>query len=142
MTKTSYSEKLRDPRWQKQKNSVLLRDNYTCQSCASTDIELHVHHQIYKGSNPWDTPEDALITYCKHCHFIVEFVKKNENFELLHIFRTAPTMYIAILLCAELDTRIASIFITTSGDAEEIAALFEDEVMKVSKYLSENKING
>lgn len=69
---TSYKELLSDPRWQKKKNDVLIRDNYTCQAadCGCTTKTLHVHHLEYLGVslNPWDYPMDMLISLCVTCH--------------------------------------------------------------------------
>lgn len=64
----SYKEKLRDPRWQRKKNSILERDNYTCQSCKSTTKTLEVHHLQYIYPDPWDITDDLLITLCSDCH--------------------------------------------------------------------------
>lgn len=71
----SYSEKLRDPRWQKKRLEILQRDNFTCQHCKDTETELHVHHNQYKG-NPWDVPNETLNVLCKFCHTVEEEVKK------------------------------------------------------------------
>jgi len=67
MNKT-YSEKLKDPRWQKVRLAVLSRDNFTCRDCDDTTEELHVHHCFYRKGNPWDTETDFLLTLCKPCH--------------------------------------------------------------------------
>jgi hypothetical protein len=65
-TKT-YSEKLRDPRWQKKRLQVLERDNWTCKMCSDKETELHVDHTSYSGE-PWEALDDQLQTLCKHCH--------------------------------------------------------------------------
>lgn len=66
---SSYSEKLKDPRWQKKRLEILERDKWTCQRCASTDITLHVHHFEYNpGKEPWEYPPESLITLCEDCH--------------------------------------------------------------------------
>lgn len=67
MGKKSYSEKLKDPRWQKRRLAVLERDGWTCQNCGDTDSTLHVHHRWYEGE-PWDAPDEALETLCADCH--------------------------------------------------------------------------
>ena len=64
-----YKEKLRNPKWQKKKSEILIRDNYTCKVCGCTDKNLQVHHYEYLGDlNPWDYPDDMLITLCEDCH--------------------------------------------------------------------------
>lgn len=64
----TYSEKLKDPRWQKLRLAVLQRDEWRCQYCGDTKTTLHVHHRYYLGKNPWDTPEECLQTLCEDCH--------------------------------------------------------------------------
>lgn len=63
----SYSEKLKDPRWQKVRLQVLNRDEFTCQHCGDTETTLHVHHLSY-SSEPWETENHLLTTLCEVCH--------------------------------------------------------------------------
>lgn len=65
--KSSYQQKLLDPRWQKKRLKILERDNWRCTSCGDHKSTLHVHHEIYRG-NPWDVPNKHLKTLCKSCH--------------------------------------------------------------------------
>lgn len=75
----TYSEKLKDPRWQKKRLEVMQRDHFTCTLCKAKDETLHVHHSVYeKGREPWDYPDSVLQTQCHFCHSIVEFLKKND----------------------------------------------------------------
>lgn len=65
----TYSEKLRDPRWQKKRLEILDRDNWTCQNCGDEKSTLHVHHLDYeKGLEPWDYEDEYLQTLCETCH--------------------------------------------------------------------------
>lgn len=73
MTKT-YSEKLRDPRWQKKRLEILGRDNFTCVKCGDKETELHVHHLKYNGL-PHEADSTDLETLCKHCHNATSFFK-------------------------------------------------------------------
>ena len=67
--KKSYSELLRDPRWQKKRLKVLERDNWICTKCGDGTSELNVHHKKYiSGKKPWDYKIDMLDTLCKDCH--------------------------------------------------------------------------
>lgn len=78
MAKKTYSDKLKSPKWQKRRLEILARDNFTCQLCSDTETELHIHHHYYTdGAMPWDYPDDALITYCSECHYVVEQIKKD-----------------------------------------------------------------
>lgn len=64
-----YSEKLRDPRWQKKRLEILARDGWCCKSCLTTERTLHVHHLFYfKNKDPWDIPSGFLLTLCEDCH--------------------------------------------------------------------------
>ena len=72
----SYSEILRHPFWQRKKNGILERDNYTCQRCAETLSNLQVHHLYYIANKlPWEYPDEALLTLCDLCHIKAEFYK-------------------------------------------------------------------
>lgn len=65
----TYSEKLKDPRWQKVRLRILDRDNFTCKACGDKDSTLHVHHLTYeKDREPWDYPDTNFITMCWECH--------------------------------------------------------------------------
>jgi len=69
MTSQSYTEKLRDPRWQKRRLEIMQRDFFQCAKCQVADKTLHVHHRYYvKGREPWEYPAFALVTLCESCH--------------------------------------------------------------------------
>jgi hypothetical protein len=84
----TYSEMLQDPRWQKKRLQVLERDKWTCQLCGDTESTLHIHHKKYV-SKPWDSELNDLVTYCKHCHLVVENLK--EFSDLFTIEKTLKT---------------------------------------------------
>lgn len=67
MFKISYAEKLRDPRWQKKRLEIMQRDRFRCRDCSRSDRNLQVHHCAYSG-NPWEAPNDLLLTLCDECH--------------------------------------------------------------------------
>jgi hypothetical protein len=64
----SYSEKLKDPRWQRKRLKVMERDGFECCDCGSADKSLTVHHCHYSKGGPWDTPDGFLLTLCQDCH--------------------------------------------------------------------------
>lgn len=65
----SYSEKLKDPRWQKKRLEMLKSAGFKCESCGDTEEELHVHHVYYeKDRQPWDYPDEAYLVLCTKCH--------------------------------------------------------------------------
>lgn len=67
---SEYSEKFKDPRWQKKRLKILERDNFSCWNCDREDETLHVHHCYYDKeiNNPWEYPDKSLITLCESCH--------------------------------------------------------------------------
>lgn len=88
MGDTPYSIKLRDPRWQRKKSTVMIRDNFQCQICESTDHTLNVHHLAYApyGFEPWDVPDSALLTLCEECHENEERYKKLHQAGIVRAF--------------------------------------------------------
>ena len=68
-TQMNYSEKLKDPRWQKVRLKAMERDSFCCSKCLNDKITLHVHHKVYlTGKEPWDYPLHYLTTLCEQCH--------------------------------------------------------------------------
>lgn len=66
-----YSEKLRDPRWQKKRLEIMERDEFTCQGCGDAKSTLNVHHLRYiKNKEVWDYDNLILVTLCEPCHNI------------------------------------------------------------------------
>jgi 5-methylcytosine-specific restriction endonuclease McrA len=63
----TYSEKLKDPRWQRKRLRVFDRAKWKCEKCGDSKTELHVHHTKYSG-NPWDVPLSKLQCLCSKCH--------------------------------------------------------------------------
>ncbi|MCW5981249.1 MAG: hypothetical protein KIT09_24410 [Bryobacteraceae bacterium] len=64
----SYSERLKDPRWQKKRSRIPQRCNSQCEECASTQC-IEVHHCYYRyGREPWQYPDIALLALCRSCH--------------------------------------------------------------------------
>jgi 5-methylcytosine-specific restriction endonuclease McrA len=64
----TYSEKLRDPRWQRKRLEIFSRDNWACRSCGSKEKNLQVHHLVYRKIDPWDYPDYLYQTLCDECH--------------------------------------------------------------------------
>lgn len=81
-TKLSYSQKLRDPRWQRKRLEVMDRDEFTCQRCFDSHSTLNVHHKHYhKGRDPWDYALHELVTLCESCHDLQH--EENEDRKVL-----------------------------------------------------------
>jgi len=88
MVKSNYATKLKDPRWQKKRLEILVRDKWTCQLCGDTESTLMVHHRRYiPGCDPWDCPNEFLITLCEECHTNESDLRAEEEKALLDIMR-------------------------------------------------------
>lgn len=85
---SEYSQKLKDPRWQKKRLEILERDEWTCQRCFDTESTLAVHHRKYlPNTNPWEYPDDLLITLCENCHEFERSERSGCEQDLLDMLR-------------------------------------------------------
>lgn len=91
----TYSEKLKDPRWQRKRLEIMQRDNFKCTQCGDTSTTQNVHHWQY-SKEPWDAKNEDLTTVCRFCHEEIEQCKdltkdflKQSDFRMLlkHIER-------------------------------------------------------
>ena len=65
----TYSEKLRDPRWQKKRLEVLQAAEWMCSNCGDESNTLNVHHKRYvRGRDPWEYDIEELQSLCEFCH--------------------------------------------------------------------------
>jgi len=66
---SKYSDKLKDPRWQKKRLEVLELRGWACEVCCDKESPLHVHHSFYiKGKQPWEYETTWLRVLCSDCH--------------------------------------------------------------------------
>jgi 5-methylcytosine-specific restriction endonuclease McrA len=96
-----YSEKLKDPRWQKKRLQILKRDGFKCMSCLSKIKMLSVHHKYYiTGFDPWDYPNKSLITLCQDCHNVAKSIdfktlwKRRLKLRIIRSFAKIPDFII------------------------------------------------
>lgn len=92
MAKKSYSDKLKDPRWQKKRLEIFKRDKFRCKLCGDEETTLNVHHKKYEnGKEPWEYKLSDLITLCEDCHKVVEDMKGEEDFNIdeIKLFKDA-----------------------------------------------------
>jgi hypothetical protein len=70
----TYSQQLRDRRWQRKRLAILERDGWRCQNleCKTLDsdgVMLVVHHRVYRsGQKAWEYVNADLVTLCERCH--------------------------------------------------------------------------
>ena len=83
-----YSEKLKDPGWQKLRLEVFERDEWTCQGCGDNESTLNVHHCYYESQKePWEYPLKALTTLCDNCHNIEKNDRPPAERSLMHALK-------------------------------------------------------
>jgi len=68
----TYSEKLKDPRWQQFRSRVFSHYGLSCESCGESkpiNTKNHVHHKRYlPGYEPWDYDMTDVCVLCPECH--------------------------------------------------------------------------
>lgn len=78
-----YMERLRDPRWQRNRLAVLERAEWRCEGCGTREVNLQIHHGYYeRGLMPWEYPPEALYCLCDDCHERAEARKAEAYREL------------------------------------------------------------
>lgn len=76
-----FAESYNTAEWQKKKNRILERDNYTCQICGDTERIMQVHHITYAhcDGKACRAHDNELITLCANCH-------KGDDGDHIHFF--------------------------------------------------------
>ena len=69
----TYSEKLKDPRWQKFRQMAFREYGVACTTCGCEDRPgsefNHVHHKRYiSGREPWEYDIKDVTVLCRECH--------------------------------------------------------------------------
>lgn len=86
---SEYSQKLKDPRWQKKRLEIFERDEWKCQICHDSESTLVVHHRDYlPNTDPWDYPDHLLVTLCEDCHEAERTQRPELEHVLLQVLRT------------------------------------------------------
>lgn len=69
MDESRYLEQIQDPRWEKKCFEIFDRDGWCCRLCDDDESPLHIHHvRCVCDKEPWDYPQEQLITLCESCH--------------------------------------------------------------------------
>ncbi len=97
MNRQQYSQKLKDPRWQKKRLEIMQRDGFKCTCCGDSTSTLNVNHLRYSG-DPWEAEDKYLETLCECCHdwrtFFNDYIKGWATVDIqkisLAINRTSP----------------------------------------------------
>ena len=86
----TYAEKLQDTRWKHKRYDILVRDKNRCVYCYGkfteldyqdyeykNEFKIEVHHKFYlPNTEPWEYPNEALITLCEICHEIEDIARE------------------------------------------------------------------
>lgn len=136
----TYSEKLKDPRWQKKRLEILQRDLFACRLCEDKETQLQVHHLQYMNE-PWDVPNDKLITYCKHCHQVVELFKNWQQKEIpLSVIKLYSKDNNTYYLCVKTSFENLSLFEITNHSAIRMIGFKKETFVRMAKMMG--VING
>jgi|CXWL01.1.fsa_nt_gi hypothetical protein len=135
----SYSELLRDPRWQKLRLQVFERDKFTCVLCNANHKTLSVHHKYYeKNKMPWEYPLEALDTVCADCHPEAERwrTQLREKIGLLPIHAYPQLMgYLrGMALCVESDGACDPTLSVKADSYEDEVGIFHAWDLDFAKY--------
>jgi hypothetical protein len=115
MSTQTYSEKLRDPRWQKKRLEIMKRDKFKCRLCGDEKTELQIHHLKYTTNNPADEDNKNLITLCSDCHEVISDHKKYNCPTVSEIFKRISTSGDKIIFVKYSNSKSISIF-TVRGE--------------------------
>ena len=86
LTKQAYQRFQESDRWADFRETVFIRDNYTCRICGCTQ-NLEPHHIRYtddEGYTEWAEPDNA-VTLCRPCHQIVTKAVERAKTAEIHV---------------------------------------------------------
>lgn len=93
--KTNYSEKLKNPKWQKKRLEILNLHGFKCENCGCEDKELHIHHRFYlKGREVWQYDNDVFQVLCSDCH-------EKEHSKEKEVIDVIPEKYKILIECVD-----------------------------------------
>lgn len=142
MRRFNYSKKLKDPRWQRVRLRIFERDNFTCQMCDSTENSLCVHHIKYSGE-PWEAPDEYLITLCEFCHEVEHNNREVVDRNLLDSFRLKKlnSEHISWMDCVLEHTTLSAdeitlLFVALFSNNPNIDKILDDSLRHVGYYFT------
>lgn len=128
----TYSEKLKDPRWQKLRLRVFERDKWTCRDCGANDRPLHAHHAYYeKGKDPWDYPDYDILCLCEQCH--------DEKHSLMSGIQSTTSLLKNSTINKIGLMSYFGYFISKSGQSEEVDKIISEATSKL-RLIYENNL--
>ena len=135
---SNYSDKLKDPRWQKKRLEIMQRDEFTCQKCYDNESTLNVHHKFYfPDKEPWNYPNEVLTTLCEECHQEELINAKAIDEGLLQILHTIffneslHEIYLGLhRISIARDSRVTASIIGWAISSQDIMQMLDDKYFK------------
>lgn len=138
----TYSEKLKDPRWQKKRLEIFEMDKWYCQSCLSKDKTLHVHHIDYlPGREPWEYDDKYLMTLCADCH--ADYTENTPALEKklisrLRLILKSPLLYqFTIDMLEEYDESLLYLLFECKERKDDVINYLRETFMEITDKYSE-----
>jgi len=135
----SYSEKLKDPRWQKKRLEVFENAGWVCENCGDGTKTLNVHHKFYKnGREPWDYEEETLQSLCEDCHILTGDIDKKFKEETLLLSNEEKELVIGYLKAIQLRNNGGSCDIDSAEEAMGFSDFFRINFQEVLRVITSN----
>lgn len=129
----TYSEKLKDPRWQKKRLEVLQRDGFKCLDCGDGKKTLNVHHCAYVGRDPWLVPDSVLMTLCHECHENRQEMENDAHLMLGQIMAKMPHDQVQCGFSSELGCWVTELSCMVSHPIESPTIIAFDRLIDLHK---------
>lgn len=140
---STYSEKLKDPRWQRKRTEVLNRDDFTCRDCGDKTKTVHVHHCHYEKGEPWEIDSRLLLTLCESCHDSRGWLERDGKRAVAFIFAQLSNKPETEEAPSPLSRFIQELVWTTEGHPVSLKIVEEYELDKfVSAFRAESATRG
>lgn len=107
----TYSEKLRDPRWQKKRLEVFRDAGFRCEECGAENKTLNAHHCYYTGADPWvQGSADAHMfkALCDECHEERQSLEHDVKLEFARLLAEMPIGKLREMMDEILDRRASN----------------------------------
>ena len=127
----TYSEKLKDPRWQDFRKKAFFHYGDHCSNCGENENSGHHHHihhkRYYKDREPWQYEMEDVTVLCRKCH---DSIHDAEN-HWRDIIRRSPRHYsyhfkdLAVLIDHLDDDRIVAVLAKAKVRAEELLKILK-----------------
>lgn len=93
---SDYTDRLKDPRWQKRRLEIMQRDGFRCFICESGTETLNVHHKLYLPQHDsWEYMDEQLVTLCEADHKAIHSVWPNgvATFRSVDLFKSVSSIH-------------------------------------------------